>query len=55
MIYRVVAPKFVAGVITDRDERIVITAPILRSWRGFFLEQLYAHCVCSRWSIECVP
>jgi ribosomal protein L37E len=39
-LWRVVTPRFVAGLITDAQGRIRTAAPILRKWQGLSLPEL---------------
>jgi hypothetical protein len=39
-LWRVVTPRFVAGLITDAQGRIRTAAPILRKWQGLTLPEL---------------
>jgi hypothetical protein len=53
MLYRVSAPRFVAGLVTDQHGRIVDTAPILGQWRGQQIEDLRNYVMSQKeWQLE---
>ena len=48
MMIRIVAPRFVAGVVLE-EKRVVRTAPILRKMQGWTLGRVLRKCASEHW------
>lgn len=51
MLYRIVAPYFVAGIIIIKDN-VVQTAPIVHYMRDWNLARVRSYCRQKQWEIE---
>jgi hypothetical protein len=54
MLYRITAPHFCAGLVTDLPGRVVTAAPILRWAVGKTVAELFQYCHKKRWRMALV-
>lgn len=50
-LWRVVTPRFVAGLLVDAQGRIRRTAPIMRSWRGRYFYNFDRYALARGWQL----
>ena len=52
LLFRIVAPHFVAGLILARTGRITQAAPILRYMVGWSLGRVESYCLSKGWAVN---